>query len=196
MSDAPERLRAALRASGGPLTALLERPAPAGGAAAPASAPAPAPARADRAAHGGGDDPIALAARGPRVEDRRDAVELAVAAVLEGCLLHYGRPRALSVEDPDLALLAGDRLYALGLAELASAGDMTAIAELADVIALSAQAHAAGDEPLALAAWEAGAAAIGWGPSPALAAAKERARRGEPDAAAALRAAAAAARTG
>ena len=76
--------------------------------------------------------------------EHRDDVELAVTAVLEGCLLHYGEPRALAIDDPDLALLAGDRLYALGLARLAAIGDLTAIAELADIIALSAQAHAGG----------------------------------------------------
>jgi len=119
---------------------------------------------------------------------------LVMEAVREGYLLHYGEPRVLVPKDPDLALLAGDRLYALGLAQLAAIGDLTAIAELADIIALSAQAHASGDAELAAASWEAGAAAIGWGTDPALAAAKERARASDPGAPAALRAAAAAAR--
>ena len=39
----------------------------------------------------------------------------------------------------------------------------TRCAELADVISLSAGAHAAGDAPLADAVWEAGAVAVGWG---------------------------------
>ena len=134
--------------------------------------------------------PVALASSGPRAAAHRDDVELAVTAVLEGCLLHYGTPRALQVDDPDLALLAGDRLYALGLARLAAIGDLAAIAELADIIALSAQAYAAGDGELALAAWHAGAAAIGWGEDDAIAAAKARARAGDPGAAGALHAAA------
>ena len=46
--------------------------------------------------------------------------------------------------EPDLALLAGDRLYALGLARLAQLGDVEAVSELADVIALCAQARAEG----------------------------------------------------
>jgi len=138
----------------------------------------------------GGLDPVALAASGPRAETHRDDIELAVTAVLEGCLLHYGQPRALQIDDPDLALLAGDRLYALGLARLAAIGDLGAIAELADIIALSAQAHAAGDEGLALAAWHAGAAAIGWGGDDATAAAKVLARAGDPGAVEALHAAA------
>jgi hypothetical protein len=172
MSDPIDRLRAAVRESGSPLADVMS--------AAPAAP-----------AEGAGPDPVALAAAGPRVAAHREDVELAVTAVLEGCLLHYGEPRALRIEDPDLALLAGDRLYALGLARLATIGDLTAIAELADIIALSAQAHTAGDGELALAAWHAGADSIGWGADDATADAKRRARAGDPGAAAALRAAAA-----
>jgi hypothetical protein len=139
-----------------------------------------------------GDEPdrALVAAAGPRVAPHRADVEVAVSAVDEGYRLHYGHPRALRIDDADLALLAGDRLYALGLARLAAIGDMTAIAELADVISLSAQAHATGDEELAGAAWEAGVAAIGWGASPRAYNAKARARAGDPDAAYALREAA------
>ena len=178
MSDADSagRLRAAVRASGSPL------------ADAAGAAPAGYAMSAD------GLDPVALAASGPRAAAHRDDVELAVTAVLEGCLLHYGTPRALQIDDPDLALLAGDRLYALGLARLAAIGDLGAIAELADVIALSAQAYASGDEELALATWHAGAAAIGWGENAATALAKARARRGDPRAVEALHEAAVRAR--
>jgi hypothetical protein len=63
-------------------------------------------------------------------------------AVYEGFLLHYGEPRAFSGMDPDLRLLAGDALYALGLERLAQAGDLEAVAELADLISLCAQAQA------------------------------------------------------
>lgn len=173
MSDAIARLRAAVRESGSPLAAMVK------------SLP-PVAYETD-----GGLDPVALAAAGPRSADHRDDVELAVTAVLEGCLLHYGHPRALQIDDPDLALLAGDRLYALGLAQLAAVGDLAAIAELADIIALSAQAYASGDDDLALAAWHAGAAAIGWGEDADTAAAKVRARDGDPAAAEALHASAA-----
>jgi len=172
VGDAIDRLRAAVRESGSPLADVMTAP--------------PAIAATD-----GDLDPCALAAAGPRVAAHRDEVELAVTAVLEGCLLHYGRPRALQISDPDLALLAGDGLYALGLARLAAIGDLTAIAELADIIALSAQAHTAGDGELALAAWHAGAASIGWGADEATAAAKQSARAGDPGAAEALHAAAA-----
>lgn len=170
MSDSIARLRAAVREVGSPLAAVLgDEPEP---------------------ASDGGAGPAGVAAAGPRTVADREEVELAVAAVHEGYRLHYGRSLALPIDDPDLALLAGDRLYALGLSRLAELGDLVAIGELADVIALSAQAHAGDDEELAGATWDAGAAAIGWGPHAHTAAAKDRARAGDPDAPAALRAAA------
>ena len=51
-----------------------------------------------------------------------------VEAIYEGYLQHYGDGRVLRPQDPDLALLAGDRLYALGLAHLAELGDLEAVA--------------------------------------------------------------------
>jgi hypothetical protein len=110
-----------------------------------------------------------------------------VEAAFEGHLLHLGRSRMLDAGDADLALLAGDRLYALGLAWLAELGDVEAVSELADVIGLRALAAAGEDDELAAAAWEAGALAIGHGGSAALERAKAAARRGDAGAAAALR---------
>ncbi|HEY5143399.1 MAG TPA: hypothetical protein VII98_07860 [Solirubrobacteraceae bacterium] len=138
------------------------------------------------------DDPQlgARSASGPRAAGSELEIATVVEAAYEGHLLHLGRSRILSTEDLDLALLAGDRLYALGLAGLAGIGDVDAVRELADVIALCALARAQDAPELADAAWEAGAAAIGWGSGPALEAAKVAARRGEPGAAEALRAAA------
>lgn len=128
-------------------------------------------------------------AQGPRAAGREEELALVVEAVREGYLLHYGEPRVLALAgDPDLALLAGDRLYALGLAQLADAGDLASVAELADVIALAAVAHAADDPELAGAVWAAGVEAVGWGPVPAHADAKAAARAQDPGAAAALRA--------
>jgi len=131
-----------------------------------------------------------LAASGPRARGRELDYAMLVEAIHEGYLLHYRAGRIVAPADPDLALLVGDRLYALGLARLAALGDVGAVAELADVIALCAAAHARGDGELASAAWEAGAAAVGYGSSPAHAAAKRRARAGAPSAADALAAAA------
>ena len=116
-----------------------------------------------------GDAPAPLgaaAAAGPRAGGREGDYALLVEAIREGYELHYGRPRVVQTPDPDLALLAGDRLYALGLARLAELGDLDAVAELADVTSLGAQAHAEGRPEVADAAWQAGAAAVGAGASP------------------------------
>ena len=99
-----------------------------------------------------------VAAAGRRAAGREDDYALLVEAIHEGYLLHYAMGRVVRPEDPDLSLLAGDRLYALGLARLAELGDLDAVAELADVISLAAQAHAEGDAERAAAVWEAGRA--------------------------------------
>ena len=81
-------------------------------------------------------------------------------AVYEGYLMHYGTPRAFSGMDPDMRLLAGDALFALGLSRLAEAGDLAAVEELSDLISLSAQAHADGRPELADELWLASARAL------------------------------------
>ena len=91
----------------------------------------------------------AAAARGP---DYAYLVE----AIHEGYLAHYGRPRLLSTTDDDLALLAGDHLYATGLARLAELGDLAGVRVLADLISRCAQAHAEGRVDDAAAAWRSG----------------------------------------
>ena len=88
-------------------------------------------------------------------EDEGFHADLAVEAIREGELTHYGSARVLDQADPDLALLAGDHLYALGLAELARREDLEAIAVLAAVIARCAQAHAEGRPEDASEAWKA-----------------------------------------
>ena len=67
---------------------------------------------------------------------------LVVEAVREGYLLHYAEPRLLAGHDPDLALLAGDYLYALGLNRLAALGDTRAVTILSDLISECARRHA------------------------------------------------------
>lgn len=104
-----------------------------------------------------------VAAAGPRSAGREDEVALLVEAIHEGYLLHYGASRTVGQDDPDLALLAGDRLYALGLDRLARLGDLESVDALAEVIARCAEAHAAGDPDGAAAAWKAGAHAVGRG---------------------------------
>src|SRR5919109_108163 len=83
-----------------------------------------------------------LAAAGPRAAKAPAEYSLLIESVREGYLLHYGEPRVVVGADPDLALLAGDYLYALGLERLAALGDLEAIRELADLISLVAQLHA------------------------------------------------------
>lgn len=134
------------------------------------------------------------AAAGPRAAADPAAYALLVAAVREGHRLHAGAAAVVTRADPDLALLAGDRLYALGLDRLARLGDLAAVRELADAISLCALAQADAGPDLAQAAWEGAAVAIGWGAGSEHAGAKEAARAGDPAAPAALRAAAAAAR--
>jgi hypothetical protein len=111
---------------------------------------------------------------GQTVAGRGEGYPLLVEAIREGYLQHYASGRVLRPEDPDLALLAGDRLYALGLDRLAAIGDLEAVAELADVIALCAQAHAEGDPARADAVWDAGAAAVAEGSAADHQAAKRR----------------------
>ena len=84
-----------------------------------------------------------------------------IEAIREGYRLHYGDGGVVRTEDRDLALLAGDRLYALGLARLADAGDIEAVRILADLISQCAKAHAEGAPEQADAAWLAAEAALG-----------------------------------
>jgi hypothetical protein len=82
-------------------------------------------------------------------------------AVYEGFLLHYREPRAFTrTMDADLRLLAGDALYALGLERLAQAGDLAAVAELADLISQCARAQAESRPETTRALWEATLAAL------------------------------------
>jgi hypothetical protein len=131
----------------------------------------------------------AAAEAGPRSRGREADIGFVIEAIREGELLHYGATRLFGAIEPDLALLAGDRLYALGLARLAELGDVDAVCELADVIALCAQARAEARPELSDAVWQAGVAAVGWGTTDAIQAAKGAAREGDPGAADALRSA-------
>lgn len=88
----------------------------------------------------------ALVADGPRAAPAPAEYALVVEAVREGYLLHYGEPRLLAGHDRDLALLAGDYLYALGIERLAALGDTEAVKHLADLIATCAQLHTEGRE--------------------------------------------------
>lgn len=84
-------------------------------------------------------------------------------AIREGYLLHYEEPRLLAGHDEDLALLAGDYLYALGLARLAELGDDRAVLLLADLIGRCAQLHAEGRGEGVKRLWDEAVAGLGLG---------------------------------
>jgi hypothetical protein len=131
--------------------------------------------------------PGAVAASGPRAAGREGEYELFVETIYEGFLLHYATPRLLRrTTTPALKVLAGDRLYALGLARLVALGDIAAVQEMADVLTIGASAYAVGNGELAEAVWWAGARAIGWGPTADHRRAKTLALAGDPEALAAF----------
>lgn len=90
------------------------------------------------------------------------ALELGVETIYEGYLLHYGRSRLFEPIDGDVALLLGDTLLAHGLVRVAETGNVTAVADLADLLSLCGQARAEG-RPGDGAAWAATAACLGLG---------------------------------
>ncbi len=132
-----------------------------------------------------------LCAAGPRAAEAPSEYALVVESVREGFLLHYGVPRVLAGHDPDLALLAGDYLYAMGIERLAALGDSEAVLELSDLISLAAASQAEPAPPHSDELWLAAMVAVGCGSSEATRAAKRSARALEPRAAERLREAAA-----
>ena len=87
---------------------------------------------------------------------------LALETIYEGYLVHYGRPRLFEPHDEDTALLLGDYLYAHGLVRIADAHEVSAVADLSELISLCSQLRAEeseGDGPL----WAATAALLGQG---------------------------------
>jgi hypothetical protein len=119
-----------------------------------------------------------LAAAGPRAALAPGEYALLIESVREGYLLHYGEPRVVKGADADLALLAGDYLYALGLERLSLLGDLEAIRELSDLISLSAQLHTEkrkGAEEL----WLASVTVVAAGSDPDHEEAKAALRRGD-----------------
>jgi hypothetical protein len=102
-----------------------------------------------------------LAAHGPAAAADPGEYALVVEAVREGYLLHYGEPRLLAGHDEDLALLAGDYLYALGLERLTARGDDRAVAILSELISACAQRHAEDRAASVPALWDEAARSVG-----------------------------------
>jgi hypothetical protein len=117
------------------------------------------------------ESPVWADALLPEGERRLEAVfsplappELALGleTVYEGYLVHYGRSRLFAQTDADTALLLGDYLYAHGLVRVAATGNVAAVADLAELISLCAQARAEGRDGDGV-AWAATAARLGSG---------------------------------
>jgi hypothetical protein len=119
--DALSAIAAAIRAEGGLLADVTADPAP----------------DADRSLQ------VAVDAT-PRAGVVGPDLAVAAEATREAELLHHAPEcaRVLRTDDRDLALLAGDRLYALGLERLAAGGWTAEVAILADIVALAARIHA------------------------------------------------------
>ncbi|MFA5810678.1 MAG: hypothetical protein WC935_10170 [Thermoleophilia bacterium] len=82
------------------------------------------------------------------------AYRLGLEYIFEGYLLHYGQSRLLEHDDSDFSLLAGDYMYASGLATIATLKDLTCIDALADLVQLCAYVHCESlDRALAMNAW-------------------------------------------
>jgi hypothetical protein len=87
---------------------------------------------------------------------------LGLETIYEGYLLHFGRSRLFAPTDPDVALLLGDALLVHGLVRIAERGDVAAVADLAALLSLCAQARADGHGGDGQ-AWAATAAHLGHG---------------------------------
>ncbi len=123
------------------------------------------------AAEAAAESPLWAEALRPEAEQVREPVfsrlapaghALGLETIYEGYLVHYGRSRLFSPADPDTALLLGDYLYAHGLVRVAATGDVAAVADLAELISLCAQARAEGRNGDG-AAWAATSASLGMG---------------------------------
>lgn len=83
------------------------------------------------------EQPLFGPVAGPRFAD-------GVESIYEGFLLHHARGRVFAPPDREHGLLLGDYLYASGLVQVCAAGDVDAVAALADLISLTAHLRAEG----------------------------------------------------
>ena len=128
-----------------------------------------------------------LVAAGPRAAAAPGEYAQLIESIREGYLLHYAEPRLIAGADRDLALLAGDYLYARGLERLAALGDLEAVRELSDLISLSAQLNAGsenhgGPGAATAALWLASVTVTAAGPEEGHEQAKSALRAGDPSA--------------
>ena len=76
--------------------------------------------------------PAGVAVYGPRVEQR---FALGLETIYEGYLVHHAESRLFAPADRAQAILLGDYLYAAGLVDVCHAGELRAVATLAELIA-------------------------------------------------------------
>ena len=69
---------------------------------------------------------------------------LGLETIYEGYLVHYGRSRLFRSARADTALLLGDYLYAHGLVRVAATGNVAAVLDLSELIAMCSQVRAEG----------------------------------------------------
>jgi len=104
-----------------------------------------------------------LAASGPRTSSDPDAYAFVVEAVREGYLCHYDVSRVLDQPDPDLALLAGDLFYAIGISALAELEDGESVRILSNLIRVSAELRSEDRRSDAESVWSAAILALACG---------------------------------
>ena len=106
-------------------------------------------------------EPAPAALLAPLVSPPLSAYEAAgLDLILEGFLLHHGRPRHLTPSAPGREVLAGDYCYAHGLVRITEAGDLFVVEALADLIALGAGLVAADARGALVPLWRGTTAAI------------------------------------
>ncbi len=104
-----------------------------------------------------------LVASGPRTSADPGGYAFVIEAVREGYLCHYEVSRVLDRPDPDLALLAGDLFYAIGISTLAELDDIESVRILSDLIRVSAELRSSGRRREAETMWMAAAMALSCG---------------------------------
>ncbi len=110
-----------------------------------------------------------------------DAFADGVETIYEGYLVHHApRGRAFAAPDREQALLLGDYLYATGLVQVCAAGDVEAIAALADLVSLAAHLRAEGGAVVDAELWLATARHLAGPRDQALFNAREALRNGDP----------------
>jgi hypothetical protein len=106
-------------------------------------------------------EPAPAALLSPLVSPPLSAYEAAgLDLILEGFLLHHGRPRHLTPSAPGREVLAGDYCYAHGLVRITGACDLFVVEALADLIALGAGLVAADARGALVPLWRGTTAAI------------------------------------